>query len=211
MKLSLVRLMIGLAFAVGAIVAFRDFHHSGIAVIAIVIFTYLSLLIVTFAIMLDYPRLPLKPRANKAVDKLEKQTPFLHTSFSADRAFRVAECNEEGPHYFLELENGGILHLSSNYLYDYEPGNGHPRLFPCTRFTVRRHAELGHLVDILCSGLIIEPEFEAPPYTAWDFAHGMVPCDGQILSNLTFDQLRRQFSRSRDPLPLHVRSARRIN
>jgi hypothetical protein len=184
--------MIGVVFAVGAIAAFRAYHHAGIAVLAIVIFVYLSILMVTIAVMMDYPRLPNQPKANEVADDLERRKLLLATSFCADRAFRVDECDGEGPHYFLELENGGILHLSGSYLYDYEPCDGSPRHFPCTRFTVRRHADLGHVVDIICSGLIIEPEIEAPPYTAWDFAQGLVPRDGQILRNMSFDQLRQQ-------------------
>jgi hypothetical protein len=191
-KLFLVRLIIGLVFVVGAIAAFRAYHHAGIAVLLVVTFVYLSILMVTIAVMMEYPRLPRQPKMSEVADDLERRKLLLSTSFCADRAFRVDECDGEGPHYFLELENGGILHLSGHYLYDYEPGEGSPRHFPCTQFTVRRHARQGHVVDILCSGLIIEPEVEAPPYTAREFAHGIVPRDGQILRNLTFDQLRQQ-------------------
>jgi hypothetical protein len=192
LKLTLVWLMIGMVFAAGALAVFHHFRHAGFGVIAIVIFVYLSVLMVTIAVMMDFPRLPRQPRMNEIADELDQRRLLASSTFCADRAFRVDQCNGEGPHYFLELEDGGVLHLSGNYLYDYEPGDGSQRHFPCTRFTVRRHADLGHVVDIVCSGLIIEPEVEAPPYTAWDFAHGMVPRDGQILRNLTFDQLRQQ-------------------
>src|ERR1700687_46685 len=146
-KLSVIRLMVGLVFAAGAIAAFRAYHHAGIAVLAIVIFAYLSVLMVTIAVMMDYPRLPRQPKMSEVAEELERRKLLRSTSFCADRAFRVDECNGEGPHYFLELENGGILHLSGNYLYDYEPGRGSARHFPCTRFTVRRHADLGHVID----------------------------------------------------------------
>jgi hypothetical protein len=192
LKITLVRLTIGLAFAAAAVTLFRAFHHAGFGVFAIVVFVYLSVLMVTIAVMIDFPRLPRQPKMSEIADDLARRRLLLSTSFCADRAFRVDECDGEGPHYFLELEDGGVLHLSGNYLYDYEPGDGSSRHFPCTRFTVRRHADLGYAVDILCSGLIIEPEVEAPPYTAWDFAHGLVPRDGQMLHNLTFDQLRQQ-------------------
>jgi hypothetical protein len=192
LKRTLIWLMIGLVYTAGAISLFGAFHHAGFKVIAIITFVYLSLLMVTVAVMMDYPPLPRQPRMNEIADELEQRRLLISGNFSADRAFRVDECNGEGPHYFLELEDGGILHLSGNYLYDYEPGEGSPRHFPCTRFTVRRHADLGHVVDIVCGGLIIEPEVEAPPYTAWDFSHGNVPRDGQIVRSLTFDQLRQQ-------------------
>ena len=184
--------MIGSAFAAGAVYLFGAFRHAGFGVLAIVTFVYLSVLMMCIAVMMDYPSLPRQPRMNEIADDLEQRRLLISSNFCADRAFRVEQCNGEGPHYFLELEDGGILHLSGNYLYDYEPGEGAPRHFPCTHFTVRRHADLGHAVDIVCGGLIIEPEVEAPPYSAWDFAHGLVPRDGQILRNLTFDQLRQQ-------------------
>jgi hypothetical protein len=188
----LVWLIIGMVFAAGAIALFGAFRHAGFGVLAIVLFVYLSLLMITIAVMVDFPPLPRQPRMNEIADELEQRRLLVSGNFCADRAFRVEECNGEGPHYFLELEDGGILHLSGNYLYDYEPGNASARHFPCTRFTVRRHVDLGHVVDIVCGGLIIEPEVEAPPYSAWDFSHGMVPRDGQILRNLTFEQLRQQ-------------------
>jgi hypothetical protein len=191
-KRTLIWLIVGVVFAAGAIVLFGAFRHAGFGVISIITLLYLSVFMVTIAFVLDYPPLPRQPKVNEIADELEQRKLLVASNFCADRAFRVEECNGEGPHYFLELEDGGILHLSGNYLYDYEPGEGAPRHFPCTRFTVRRHADLGHAVDIVCGGLIIEPEAEAPPYTAWDFAHGMVPRDGQILRNLTFDQLRQQ-------------------
>lgn len=184
--------MTGLAFAAAAFAVFRLFRHAGPGVVATVIFLYLSSLVVTIAFLLDYPRLPRHPKINEAAGQLQKRNLLVSTSFSADRAFRVHEFEEKGPHYFLELEDGTVLHLSGEYLNDYEPNNGFPRHFPCTRFTVRRHAELGHVVDILCGGLVIEPELEAPPYTARDYACGFVPRDGEILSKLTFEQLCQQ-------------------
>jgi hypothetical protein len=188
--------MIYAGFAVGAVTAFITFRHSGIGVLAVVILTYLSVLIVVLAVMLNYPRLPRQAMMNDFADQLEEQNLLVPTKFHADRAFRVDGSGDEGPHYFLELEHGGILHLCGNYLYDYEPIDGAQRHFPCTRFTVRRHRELGYVVDILCGGLVIEPELEAPPYTAREFENNLVPEDGAILRNVSFDQLRQERSSS---------------
>jgi len=188
----LVRLIIYLGFGAGAVAAFVSFRHAGFGVLAIVILTYLSVLILAMAVMLSYPRTPHQALVNDFADELEAQQLLESTSFRVDRAFRVAESGEEGPHYFLELDAGGILHLSGRYLYDYEPVNGLPRRFPCTQFTVRRHAEVGYVVDLICGGIVIEPEVEAPPYSAQDFDLYRVPADGVILDDLTFDQLRLQ-------------------
>jgi hypothetical protein len=191
-KSLLVRLLIQLGFIAGAIAAFITFRHAGVAVLLVVIFTYISVLVLVLAVMLNYPRLPRKAMVNEFADELEAEDLLVSTCFRADRAFRVAESAEEGPHYFLELDDGSILHLCGNYLYDYEPNDGNVRHFPCTEFTVRRHAEVGYVVDILCDGLVIEPEVEAPPYSAEDFEQHRAPEDGAILRNISFDQLRSQ-------------------
>jgi hypothetical protein len=188
----LLRLVFLLALVGLAVAAFITLRHFGVAVAFIVIFTYLSVLIIVMAIILNHPRLPRQPQFNDFADELDAQGLLVPTSFRADRAFRVDEFSQEGPHYFLELDAGGVLHLSGRYLYDYEPLNGLPRRFPCTQFTVRRHAEVGYVVDLICCGLVIEPEVEAPPYSAQDFDLYRVPADGVILDNLTFDQLRQQ-------------------
>jgi hypothetical protein len=189
----LLRLIIALGFAAGAVAAFVAFRHAGIAMNLFVLFTYLSVLIVVIAFMLNYPRLPRQVKVSDIAVKLESQNLLQSTSFIADRAFRVDEFADEGPHYFLELENGGgILHLSGAYLYHYEPIDGCPRHFPCTHFTVRRHAESGYVVDLICGGLVIEPEVEAPPYSKMDFKRRLVPKEGDILQDMDFDELLRQ-------------------
>jgi 8-oxo-dGTP pyrophosphatase MutT (NUDIX family) len=191
-SVSQVRRIVGLLFFLGAIAALGILRNAGLGKIAVVTFVYLSALMVTIAILLDYPRLPRQAKTNDVADELERRNLLVPTFFCVERAFRVEELHGEGPHYFLELEAGGILHLSGPYLYRYEPSDGSVRHFPCTQFIVRRHAQLGHAVDILCEGVVIEPEVEAPPYTPRDFAQRLVPADGEILRNLTFDQLREQ-------------------
>lgn len=190
MKSLLVRLILALAFGATAVAAMITFRHSGIGVLAVVVLTYLSVLVLVLAILLNYPRLPHKAMVNDFADELEARNLLHCTSFTADRAFRVKESREEGPHYFLELEDGGILHLCGTYLFDYEPSEGSLRHFPCTQFTVRRHADAGYVVDLLCAGIIIEPEVDAPAFTMQDFEAHLVPEDGAILLGLSFDELR---------------------
>lgn len=197
MTISQLWLIAGLAFTSAAIALLNVFHGAGLGMIAIVIFAYLSLLMITIAVLLDYPRLPRQPRPNEIAEALEKRNLLNYTPYCVERAFRVAEQNGEGPHYFLELESGGILHLSGAYLYNYEPGYSSLRHFPCTHFTVRRHAQLGQVVDILCDGIVIEPEAEAPPFPPHEFTRGFVPADGEVLRHASFDQLLEQHTRLR--------------
>lgn len=189
MKSLLVRLIIQAAFAATAVAALIIFRHAAFSVLAVVILTYLSVLVLVIAIMLNYPRSPRQTMVNDFADELEARNLLDSTSFRAERAFRVDEFEEEGPHYFLELDDGGILHLSGKYLYEYEPIEGSPRHFPCTEFTLRSHAEAGYVVDLVCSGVIIEPEVEAPAYFAEDFAQHRVPEDRAIFRDISFDQL----------------------
>jgi hypothetical protein len=193
-KSFLARLILYFAFGATAVAAMITFRHSGAAVLVVVVLTYLAVLVLVLAILLNYPRLSLQAAVNEFADDLEKQNLLVSCDFLADRAFRVEARKEEaGPHYFLELDDGSVLHLNGTYLYDYEPIPGSvPRHFPCTRFTVRRHVELGYVVDILCSGIIIEPEIEAPAFSEADFTADRVPPDGAILRDRSFEQIRRE-------------------
>lgn len=194
MQSLLVQLIVLFGVAASALVALVNFRHAGVAVAFVIIVTHLSIFIVVIAISLNYPRLSRHAMVDDFAEELEARGLLVAADFRADRAFRVDEFSLEGPHYLLELEGGGILHLSGRYLYDYEPIGGAPRRFPCTQFKVRRHAELGYVVDLICGGIIIEPEVEAPPYSAQDFEYHNVPADGEILESLTFEQLRQQRS-----------------
>jgi len=204
-KSFLLGLIFCLAFAASGVAVLLIFRHASFGVLAGVLFAYLCVLILVAAVMLNYPRTPRQVLVNDFIDELEARDRLTCASFVVDRAFRVEGARAEGPHYFLELEDGGIFHLCGNYLYNYEPIEGAPRHFPCTRFTVRRHAEAGYVVDLVCGGLVIEPEIEAPPFTAQDFAEGRVPGDGVILRDISFDQL------SGERIAAELRAASRPN
>ncbi len=124
--------------------------------------------------------------------RLEDEELLVSSDFRARRAFSVAEADEEGLHYFLELVDGRVLYLSGQYLHDYEPiadgpeGN-QPRRFPCTDFTVRRHKIQRYVVDLVCRGRVLEPEFIAPPFTRRAGHSFGAPEDGQVLSDRPYD------------------------
>src|SRR3990172_3889812 len=101
--------------------------------------------------------------------RLERVGFLSAISFRATRAFEVEEFEDEGPHYFIELIDGSVLYLSGQYLYNYEPGRNGSRRFPCTHFTIRRHRTERYVVDIVCSGDVIEPEFIAPHLEEKDY------------------------------------------
>jgi hypothetical protein len=129
--------------------------------------------------------------------ELEAQGLLESANFRATRAFGVAEVEDEGLHYFIELENGGVLYLSGQYLYDYEPIDddpdlNQPRSFPCTEFTIRRHKKEGFVVDIARSGRVIEPEVVTRAFTRSDWKENRVPEDGDIVKDRRYEALMRE-------------------
>jgi len=131
------------------------------------------------------------------IRKLEKDGLLIPQTFRARRAFQVDEFEDEGSHYFIELVDGAVLFLTGQYLYDYEPVKGRTsttrlRSFPSTEFTIRRHKETGFAVDISCQGEVIEPEGLAPWFDEEDFRKQLIPEDGAILREKTYDQIKNE-------------------
>jgi hypothetical protein len=131
----------------------------------------------------------------RSLEEVEKNGLLETINYRAQRAFQVEEYEDEGSHYFLELEDGSVLYLNGQYLCEYEPLNddpelNQPRQFPCTEFAIRRHKKKGYAVDILCSGTVIEPEITAPPFDREAYRRKAVPEDGQIIRNRTYAQLK---------------------
>jgi hypothetical protein len=129
------------------------------------------------------------------VRNLEARGLLVATDYRADRAFRVEEFEDEGFHYFVELEDGSVLYLNGRYLNAYEPVDDDPmiaggRRFPCTEFTVRRHKELGYVVDLQCRGEALEPERTRRAFTRDDYVRGDVPEDGEVIRGQSYDQLK---------------------
>ena len=130
------------------------------------------------------------------MDDLRRRNLLISETFEARRAFGVAEAEDEGLHYFLDLGGGRTLYLGGQYLYDFEPISddpdlNQPRLFPCTQFTIFRHKEERFVLDIQCLGDALEPELIAPPFNQKDWKQG-IPDDGEILTEETYDTIKAQ-------------------
>jgi hypothetical protein len=131
------------------------------------------------------------------IQRLAAKGLLVSSAFRARRAFEVKELGGEGPHYFIELADGKVLYLNGPYLRSYEPitdelGLNQPRAFPCTDFTIRRHKNRGYIVDIVCGGNVLEPEVTAPAFKRSDFRLGVVPEDGQRLTDRTYEQVKNE-------------------
>jgi hypothetical protein len=134
-------------------------------------------------------------KPEEVLRRLEEKGLLVSSDFQARRAFGVREFEDEGLHYFLELADGRVLFLSGQYLYDYEPieddlERKEPRRFPCTDFTIRRHKTEGYVVEIICRGTVLEPEFFALPFPKQKGWSGHIPQDGELISDTTYDALK---------------------
>lgn len=120
--------------------------------------------------------------------------------YKARRAFQVEEYADEGSHYFLELEDGRVMHCSGQLFYDYEPNpecdsGVQLRRFPCTEFTVRRHSESKHFLGLICEATVLEPDLVLPPFLRGYYAWS----DGefQMVPEGSYDQVRNELTAPR--------------
>lgn len=141
-------------------------------------------------------------RAPEPGEQIEQEGLLLSTTYQATRAFQVEEFKEEGPHYFIELHDGSVLHMNGRYLAAFEPHRffkafDRPRKFPCTEFVVRHDREDGCVVDIQCRGRVLGPEITTPPFDEQDFRNALLPQDGDIITTRTYDELKSALSEKR--------------
>ena len=147
---------------------------------------------------------------------LEAKGLLVDTTYHAMRVFEVEEMEDEGRHFFLELDDGSVLYLNGQYLYDYDTDveehdddedkedmnedENIPRgPFPCTVFTVRRHKDDGRVVDIDCIGIPLRPETIEPPFSPELFDVDWVPSDGDIITCQTYDDVKTTVRTGRAP------------
>jgi len=135
--------------------------------------------------------------SEERITEMESQCLLKSEAFQATRGFQVEEFEDEGSHYFIELADGAVLYLNGQYLYGYEqimddPELNQPRKFPCSQFTVRRHKTAGYVIDITCTGDVLQPECVAPSFDKSDMKRGLIPEDGQIIRDRPYEQLKRE-------------------
>jgi hypothetical protein len=132
---------------------------------------------------------------------MEEQGLLVSEYYRANRAFEVQEFEDEGPHYFIELENGSVLYLNGQYLYDYaeiedDPEVNQPRRFPCTDFTLRRHRDTGAVMDIDCRGSVLDTASSLATKRVWDYLGDRNFDDGEIVADESYANLKTAFGLS---------------
>jgi hypothetical protein len=130
-----------------------------------------------------------------AADKMDAAGMLTGTDYKARRVFEVEELEDEGKHFYIELEDGSVLFLTGQYLYDYDPDYGSKqksaRCFPCTDFTIKQKSS-GVIVKIDCRGEPLKPEVVLPPFTWADLDNGRLPEDGEIIKGRSYEEIKRQ-------------------
>ena len=139
-------------------------------------------------------------RAPEPDERSGQEGLLVSTAYRANRYFEVEGFNEEGPHYFIELQDGSVLYMNGRYLAAYGPQKilkviEQRRKFPCTEFIVIRDRYDGCVADIQCRGIALEPEIVTGPFKELDFQNNMMPQDGDLLTSRTYDEMKAAISR----------------
>jgi hypothetical protein len=137
------------------------------------------------------------PAVRESLDELRRRGLISTEVVRARRAFSVEEFEDEGPHYFLELEDRRVLYLNGKYLYDYCDDSAELRRFPTSDFEIHRHKTQGYVVEMDCRGKLLTLDMEAlfnGKKTGLE-----LPEDGEIIADKTYDQFRQEISAVIDP------------
>jgi hypothetical protein len=93
-------------------------------------------------------------------------------------ALQVEEVDDEGAQFFLELEDGRILFVMGQYLWDDDDES--PQ-FPNRELLITRLPHAQDIFDMKYLGEYFPPSAERAPFTGEEYADERVPRDGQIL------------------------------
>ncbi len=136
-------------------------------------------------------------RGKTTYERLEEEGMLVSEAYRTERALRVDEPGPQGPHYFVETEEG-VLHLNGDYLREYEPRRTlgifkRHRQFPCTYFVVKRLREDNSVLFLQfpkASGFPFEPERREGAVGEAERKKGLLPQDGHLITKRTYDELK---------------------
>jgi hypothetical protein len=106
------------------------------------------------------------------------------TRYRAVDAISVAEAEDEGLSFFLRLQDGEVLFISGQYLYEFEG-----TAFPSTLFEVTRTPTSRIVLDFRPLGQSLTPNTERPAFSEADWEQFGALDDG-VLLNVPFESLR---------------------
>jgi hypothetical protein len=106
--------------------------------------------------------------------------------YGAVDAIQVEETEDLGSNYYISLDDGRVLFLSGQYLYELEDA----QQFPSTRFTLVRTPNAKLFLDFRVSGTYLPPTTVRPRFADQQYRQGQVPTDGDLF-DLDFEGLRK--------------------
>ncbi len=134
-----------------------------------------------------------RPRPTPALDpaQLEAAGLLVRERYRARRAFSIAEFEDEGSHYIIELDDGRVLYLNGQFLYDYEPDD-----FPCNEFTIVQRTDLDEVIDLIPAGDPFRPEAVLPSFSERAHRSAMVPEPNTVIVGISYEQMRERCERA---------------
>ncbi len=130
-------------------------------------------------------------RYQKKLAKLDRDGLLQKSDYEARRVLLVLGVDGHDAHFFVELPDGGVLHLDGEALFEL-PGSGQndrSPAFPSTRFRISRNKESGHIVSVENLGEGIDPEWiEQVADDALERLGSLE--DGAVISDRTLEQIR---------------------
>jgi hypothetical protein len=158
----------------------------GVPLFVIFFFGLIAAALLIFNLSRKLPKI-----ARDSADDLAARGLLASEFVNARRAFAVQEIEDEGLHFFFELQDERALYLTGQYLYEYAASiGGHPPKFPCSAFEIRRHKTEGYVVQIVCNGDFLQIECEGRFSENW--FDGDIPQDGEVIRAQTYDQLKQE-------------------
>lgn len=130
--------------------------------------------------------------AGVRVATLKEQGLLVPQTFEAARYCEIEEFEDEGPTLLIELRDARVLCLSGQYLDEYATGSPVfqiERRFPCSRFTLLRHAKEEYVAEIVSEGELLSCDGVGPPFTMEDHERGTAFYDGQIITDILYEEL----------------------
>jgi hypothetical protein len=112
--------------------------------------------------------------------------------YHGKRALELVAPDTDKNWYLLELDTGKVLCLWDNLPsgpLDFDSMNPEVRRFPCTEFTVFRHATEDFTAEVDCAGQVIKPVpiQLGDDYDTWVYLY--LPKDGEIVPDKTFENV----------------------
>lgn len=127
--------------------------------------------------------------ARMSLDELREKGLLISETFKARRAFEVEEFEDEGSHFFIELEDGSVLCLEGQYLYDCRETIDGKQTFPSSEFTLSRNKTTGFILAVTPGGHPLPIECVAPPFNDQETE---LPEDGEIYRDRSYDELKKE-------------------